>query len=569
MEWFMRKSVVGLLIIFTILLLPVSAFGQSYLFSLDKLDVHVFIDEDGTYAIDYILIFTNNISASPIDYVDLGLPNSNFDVNRIQAEVDGTPITNISKGDYQGTGTGVALALEGNAIQPGQTGEVHVLVEGVNGVLYPDDEDENYASAVFSPVYFGSQYLEGGTDFSVTLHLPPGVQPEEPRWHAAPAGFPSEPETGIDGNGLVTYTWTNPNAVGHEQYRFGASFPKEYIPEDSIVTSNSNTLGILGLLGVGAEALCPQTICCGFILLVAGMIFMSYRRSQQRKLAYLPPKMAIEGHGIKRGLTAVEAAILLEQPMDKILTMILFSTIKKGAVTVINQEPLEVETTDPIPENLHQYETDFLNAIQEKNASEKRKAMQTAMIDLINSVAKKMKGFSRKETLTYYREIVNRAWSQVEAAKTPEIKSEKYEEYMDWTMVDEDYEDRTKDIFRTGPVFIPTWWPRYDPGYGRQVPSTPGSTGTQIPSSAGGGISLPQLPGSVFAASVVNSVQNFSSDVVGNIADFTSGVTQKTNPIPVSSRGRGGSGRSFSSGGGCACACACAGCACACAGGGR
>jgi len=565
----MRNSAVGLLIIFTILLLPVSAFGQSYLFSLDKLDVHVFIDEDGTYAIDYILIFTNNISASPIDYVDLGLPNSNFDVNRIQAEVDGTPITNISKGDYQGTGTGVALALEENAIQPGQTGEVHVLVEGVNGVLYPDDEDENYASAVFSPVYFGSQYLEGGTDFSVTLHLPPGVQPEEPRWHAAPAGFPSEPVTGTDGNGLVTYTWTNPNAVGYEQYRFGASFPKEYIPEDSIVTSNSNTLGILGLLGVGAEALCPQTICCGFILLVAGMIFMSYRSSQQRKLAYLPPKMAIEGHGIKRGLTAVEAAILLEQPMDKILTMILFSTIKKGAATVINREPLEVETIDIIPENLHQYETDFLNAIQEKKASEKRKAMQTAMIDLINSVAKKMKGFSRKETLTYYREIVNRAWSQVEAAKTPEIKSEKYEEYMDWTMVDEDYEDRTKDIFRTGPVFIPTWWPRYDPGYGRQVPSTPGSTGTQIPSSGGGGISLPQLPGSVFAASVVNSVQNFSSDVVGNIADFTSGVTQKTNPIPVSSRGRGGSGRSFSSGGGCACACACAGCACACAGGGR
>jgi hypothetical protein len=299
------------------------------------------------------------------------------------------------------------------------------------------------------------------------------------------------------------------------------------------------------------------------------MIFMSYRRSQQRKLAYLPPKMAIEGHGIKRGLTAVEAAILLEQPMDKILTMILFSTIKKGAATVINQEPLEVEKADPLPVNLHQYETDFLSAVQEENASKKRKAMQTAMIDLINSVAKKMKGFSRKETLAYYRDIVNRAWSQVEAAETPEIKSEKYEEYMDWTMVDDEYEDRTKDIFRTGPVFVPTWWPRYDPGYGRQVPSIPGSTGTQIPSSGGGRISLPQLPGSVFAASVVNGVQNFSSDVVGNITDFTSGVTQKTNPIPVSSRGRGGSGRSFSSGGGCACACACAGCACACAGGGR
>jgi hypothetical protein len=42
------------------------------------------------------------------------------------------------------------------------------------------------------------------------------------------------------------------------------------------------------------------------------------------------PKVSIEGHGIKRSLTAVEAAILLEQPMDKILTMILFGTIKKA-----------------------------------------------------------------------------------------------------------------------------------------------------------------------------------------------------------------------------------------------
>jgi len=30
-----------------------------------------------------------------------------------------------------------------------------------------------------------------------------------------------------------------------------------------------------------------------------------------------PPKISIEGHGIKRGLTAVEAAILMEEPLDR------------------------------------------------------------------------------------------------------------------------------------------------------------------------------------------------------------------------------------------------------------
>ncbi|MFN2199290.1 MAG: hypothetical protein ACK2UW_24445, partial [Anaerolineales bacterium] len=72
---------------------------------------------------------------------------------------------------------------------------------------------------------------------------------------------------------------------------------------------------------------------------------------------------------------------------------------------------------------------------------------------------------------------------------------------------------------------------------------------------------------SVFAASVVTSIQNFSGNVIGNLTDFTSSVTNKTNPVPKSSGSwsSGGGG----GGGGCACACACAGCACACAGGGR
>ncbi len=308
----------------------------------------------------------------------------------------------------------------------------------------------------------------------------------------------------------------------------------------------------------------------GQFLLVAGGIYLSYRNTSKRKLQYLPPKIAIEGHGIKRGLTAVEAAILLEQPMEKILTMILFSAIKKGAAVVVEQDPLTLQVSDPPPDGLYKYETDFLEAMQMENKLARRKAMQDGMIDLVNSVAKKMKGFSRNETIAYYKDIVNRAWIQVETAETPEVKSEKFEENMDWTMLDEEYEDRTRDIFRTGPVFIPTWWPRYDPGYGQHIPSSPRPAGAPLPSTGTPGAPLPQLPGSVFAASIVNSVQNFSSEVVGNITDFTNGVTQKTNPVPLASRGRGGSGRSFSSGGcACACACACAGCACACAGGGR
>ena len=124
-----------------------------------------------------------------------------------------------------------------------------------------------------------------------------------------------------------------------------------------------------------------------------------------------------------------------------------------------------------------------------------------------------MKGFSRKETVEYYRSIIERAWKQVEAAETPEVKSEKYEEVMEWTMLDKDYDDRTRRAFGSGPVFVPMWWPRYDPSFPRPGTSAPVSLPSQtggMPSGGSRQVSLPHLPGSDFAASVVTGVQNFS-----------------------------------------------------------
>ena len=247
--------------------------------------------------------------------------------------------------------------------------------------------------------------------------------------------------------------------------------------------------------------------------------------------------------------------------MDKVLTMILFSVIKKNAARVVKKDPLEIETTTPLPENLRPYELAFLGAFDQPRRAEQRRALQKMMVDLIRSVGKKMEGFSRRETVAYYRDIMDRAWAQVESADTPEVKSELFDEVMEWTMLDREFDERAGDVFRTGPVFVPVWWPRYDPGYGGPAPGTAPASGT--PSSSGTP-SLPHLPGSDFAAAVVTGVQNFSSNVIGNVTEFTSGVTNVTNPPPKTTS----SGRS-SGGGSCACACACAGCACACAGGGR
>lgn len=556
----MKKSILFLLLII-LFILPSSALAQSYYFSLDKETVHVYWEADGTLDLIYEFVFTNQPEGHAIEYVDVGLPNYNYSDSNISADVDGQAITYISSSGYEGSGSGVAVGLGGNSIPPGGRGVVRVFIDGIEDVLFPDTEADDYASAVFAPSYFGSEYVTGTTDITVTFHLPPGIEPDEPRWHDAPSGFSSSPITSRDTLGQITYTWRNPAADPSDQYKFGASFPSNYVPAAAISKPS-----IWQKLGIQPEAVTAILCVGGFFLFFIFIIVVSVSSNKKRKLKYLPPKIRIEGHGIKRGLTAIEAAILLERPADKIFTMILFSLLQKEAAKVLSQDPLKLEFSDPVPEKLRKYEKQFIEAFKFESGRVRKTALQDLMISLIKSVGKKMEGFSHKESVRYYEDIIKRAWKQVEDADTPEVKSEKFNDHMGWTMLDRDFEDKTQDVFRRGPVFVPIWWNRYDPSY--NTPRISGSSLKIASPSLSGGRTLPQLPGADFAASMATGISNFSNDVVGNITDFTSRITQKTNPVPkpTSSSGRSGG---WSSGGGSSCACACAGCACACAGGGR
>src|SRR4030066_1460047 len=176
------------------------------------------------------------------------------------------------------------------------------------------------------------------------------------------------------------------------------------------------------------------------------------------------------------------------------MTMILFSVIKKNSAEVTTRDPLEIKINQPIPEDLQLYEKDFLTAFQ-KSGSDRKKGLRDMVVNLVKNVSEKMKGFSRQETVAYYRDITKRAWEQVEAANTPEVKSQKYEEVMEWTMLDRDYGDRTEEVFRNTPVFVPVWWGHYDPSFGKMAPKPGGAT-----MSTGGGMT--SVPGTDFASSM-------------------------------------------------------------------
>ena len=549
--------------------LPVLA--QDYSFEVPEVEVNVYLESDGTAAIEYNYLFRNAAGAHVIDFVDIGMPGaSSYNLSDITASINGNPITDISSSPYV---DGVALGLGGNAIQPGDTGIVYMYAENVRDVFYfaSSDKGEDYASINFQPNYFESSFSSGATKLTVTLHLPPGAVDGEVVWYT-PKGWPGDetPASGFDQENRIVYQWSSEAAQPDGVYTFGAAFPARLIPSTAIRSEQTVTFNPSSVL----SSIIPIACCTGFIGLFGLVIYLSVKSAKKRKLKYLPPKIAIEGHGIKRGLTAVEAAILMEQPMDKILTMILFSVLRKGCATVVTREPLAITVEEKLPEDLREYEVAFLNAFKSQKPVERRTILQDMMVALVKTVGEKMKGFSRKETLVYYEEIINKAFKQVEDAQTPEVKAEKYSEAVDWTMLDKDYDQRTRRTFGTGPVFMPSWWYRADPTVrGGTIAGKIGSG--SMPQMPSGGksqtITLPSLPGSDAAASVVNTVTAFSTGAVGNVASFTGAVTAKTNPVPVATsstfRGSGRSGGGFSSG--CACACACAGCACACAGGGR
>jgi hypothetical protein len=451
-----------------------------------------------------------------------------------------------------------------NTINPGQTGTVHVVVDRVDDMVYEDSSDANYASVEFAPLYFLSSSVHGTTDMTVRFFLPEGVQPEEPRWHQSPSGWPAEPYTDLH-EGRVMYEWYNAAADPSRQHTFGASFPRTYVSAGAIQKGPSPIEQLFGTVSaIGSFCCCnPLFYFIAFFVGIAGVAVWGQRR---RKMKYLPPSMKVEGVGIKRGLTAVESAILLETPLNKILTMILFGLLKKGAVTVLDDKPLKIQINEPRPDKLRSYEQEFLDAVK-KDGSLSESKLRKMMVALVKEVGNKIKGFSRKETVTYYKDIVNRAWQQVAAADTPEVQSQRFDEGLEWTMLDDDFDNRVNRTF-TGPVYMPPWWVYYRPWVPRVQSATTGTAKASPRTSSGRGIELPTLPGAAFAASIVTGVQSTASNIVRSVTGFTGDVTQVTNPPPKPSGGSYGSSRS---GGGCACACACAcaGCACACAGGGR
>jgi len=539
-------------IVLALLLSTAPAAATTYWFMVPKETVEVTINQDSSLDIDYETVFYNDPSADPIDVIDVGFPSNDYDLGSVTAELNGTPLTDIRVSEY--ISIGVEIHLDTTPYVPIRAGETAVLhVHGRNGhMVFEDEEDESYASVVFGTNFFGSEYCYGSKDLTIRIVFPPGVAGDMTRYHKSKA-VPTNMYVREDG--LVVYEYRVPDASPSSMYTVGVSFPRDFVTEVK-PPPRFEWLGAILAFFVTIVQYAMSFVGClipvGIFVLLGVIGSVSRRR---RRMKYLPPLAKVEGVGIKRGLAAPEAALLLEKPLDKVLTMVMFGLMKKGAVAVVSEDPLKLKSQAVSANGLRKYEKAFIEAI-ESGGDLGRDKLQDVIINMIDELEDKMKGFSYSETVEYYRSIVNTAWRLITEAATPELKGEEFSNNLEWTMLDDNFGARTNDIFG-GVTYVPTpaWWVYASP------PSTP-AAGVAAPSV--GEISLPQLPGSGFAHGIISKVEGISSGVVGKIESFTGKVTAVTNPPPVSTGGGGGGG-----GGGCACACACAGCACACAGGGR
>jgi hypothetical protein len=332
------------------------------------------------------------------------------------------------------------------------------------------------------------------------------------------------------------------------------------------------------------------------LLIFANEMLLMMRRS---RATYLPAIAQVEGGGIKRGLTAAEAAIILEQPINRVLTLVIFGLLKKGVLRQTGAEPLTVELTEDFQvseklepdqkENqrlkmaakhqivLHSYEHGFIDLIAENpNKPVHQIDFSKPMKKLIEHAAQRVKNFDLSDTRDYYRSIIKRALDEARSLEDEQQRNQNIDRNLEWILMNDGYRDTLDTRVRNRPYRYNPIWVR-SPGYYSD------RTGISKPLFGAGGGQSPSYGGTTSFSDVAASFAGWTENTFGSMADAISpgalqveqsggfvnlsGADKVTGDIfealAKSSSSGGGSG------GGCACACAGCACACACAGGGR
>jgi len=514
------------------------ASAQDKVYSIDHEWVQIFINQDGT--IDLIYNVTVTVTQDSLSAFDIGQPNRDFTIG------DAVDQYGNQLNTYKYTPDVASIDFK----QPLNPGDRiwYQITTNVAGMIFNDDTNPGNYGMQFAPSWDPNFVTH---DVRVQIVMPEGVSVNDVK--TLPDKFWNSTST-VEGRTAVF--WQIPTVQANQKYLLGVSFPAQYLPD------YTPGAGGVDLGGFG------QTI--GVIGVLAAVFIFIIIIVKLRKSTYTTPKVSMETLGVKRGLTAVEAAYLLDLKPPQLVTAILYSLLQKRAVWTTETKPavkLKVlppyENKTGTPENpLRFYEIDFLNALRSDGTLDEEKLARAVMF-IRDTVEQKMHGYNRKDTVDYYRKIVTKAWTQVEQAGTPELASNAYDEQLLWLMLDPNQRTRTETAFQNRP-FTPNplwfwWW------YGYTVyhphPTVQPNISAPLQS-----VKPPLMPGAEFANNIATAVEGTSNSIVKNLEQFANAIVPPPPKASHQPARKGSDGVCACAA--CACACACVSCACACAGGG-
>ena len=358
------------------MLLPCAIAGpataQNYSFSVPKLQMFAAVQPDASAKIDYVIEFHNNPGAHPIDIVDIGTPHSGYRLSDIRAWIDDQPLHDIRPSTA--ISVGFEVHLDNGTIMPGRTGKLQVVFT-MPKMVFQDTTRKDYASMRITPTWFGDQYVTGNTHIQIMILLPKDVKPEEVLYQDRPFN-----QKALTKDGVMVY-WQFPTDRLTHDHLVGVSFPKGNI---QVVKQTALDL----LLNWFSESPQARWTCGAIFLVLFAILFFRFSGGTgfsvffilsglacicfyfypgwhlismpvvvvliglnewllgERKMHYMPPIAQVEGGGIKRGLTAPEAAVLLELPVAKVLGLVIFGMLKKGILRQTGADPLSVAVND-------------------------------------------------------------------------------------------------------------------------------------------------------------------------------------------------------------------------------
>jgi hypothetical protein len=498
-------------------------------YRIDKEWVVIWINSDGSIELHYNITI---IYESPAEgYLTIGLPKDNFELHDV-TDISGMDLSHEDVSGKPGYPEFGVEVFFGHAMSPGSSGTV-LLIATIPNMFSPDTMNPGYVGMQFVPTYYDAIVA----NLRVAIVPPQGVTQDNIKTTEL-AFF-----TTVDGNFAIY--WERDDLAPNTQLSYGVAIPEQYItrPGPNLMFYAAIILVIVGIVAV--------------VLLVIRRL---------RRAVYEKPRIAIEALGPRRGLTAVEAAVVVDAPPVRVLSMILFSLLQKRFIRVIEIEPLikiekmedaQRERSAPSP---RYYEIDFLNAIQSDGSLNER-GLARSFLSLRANVDKRLRGYSRVDTVNYYKSIVAKGWDQVTQAGTPQLKENAIDQHIEWLLMDENYSDKFRNAFPSGLRIMPRpgWWWYWQGPYSPMSPR-PTPTGSTTPSAS------QPIPAQDWANNVVRGFETVTNNIVRNVENFTSKLIvpqSKQSSTPIR---RGSS--CVCACASCACACACVSCACACAGGG-